>query len=404
MPTQPIYITVCFNRDFKNQRLPEILTILMNGQYIHTSLYLKDSKKNIKDIKSDIEKIRNLILKVNDKKIPIITDCFRNLIDALALPLDIRIYNVYDMHLHSKSTSKEENEKVIEQLIDVKTKKYQKVLSNSSIVYADLENRGLLFNFSKVNPLWSQDTFSGRSKSTGFNIQGFSEVRFIHTISSIDTDILLHFDWICADIRVASIMSSDHNLAKSFKKSDPYTYLMNILNTERQKQGLTDRFTREECKIIMLKSINSLDHRSLVFLEAYPELGDWIRSVSDSDSCDSMLGRTFSVSEEKSRLSVFNGVMQGSVAHAMQNVIRQIWEKLGNKLVCDIHDSIVISCSPERVEIKAIIKLVSEIMLNPFNGLINGEHLFPVKVSVGKKWRSYKVYKSIYNYDDLEVL
>ena len=66
-------------------------------------------------------------------------------------------------------------------------------------------------------------------KSTGFNIQGFSEKVFVHNVSALEGDLLVHFDWICADIRVASLLSGDENLKRSFVKSDPYKFLMKSL-------------------------------------------------------------------------------------------------------------------------------------------------------------------------------
>ena len=397
---QSVYAIVVFNKEKKGKKLPKTVIINKESKNYSIQLYDDESNKSIKSIKQEIEKLKILILKLNDKDVQIVTNCFRHLIDVLDLPLDMRRYNVYDMHITDPIYDVTSGERAIEHLKSCEIKPYQKVFANSSIVYADMERKGLLFNHSLVSPIWSQDTYSGRSKSTGFNIQGFSEKVFVHNVSALEGDLLVHFDWICADIRVASLLSGDENLKRSFVKSDPYKFLMKSLNNLRSSKGLEEVFDRDECKLILLKGINSLDCGSIVFSDVYPELGEWIKNVTSHDSAVTMMDRRFHITEDKTKLSVFNGVMQGSVAHAMQNVIRRVWEKLGNRLICDIHDSIVLNVANDRVDIKSVINIVSEIMLDPFG---DGQY-FPLKISVGKKWREYSYLRTVYNPSELEVL
>lgn len=397
---QPVYVTIVYNKEKRDLKLPKVIIVNKDNKNNIIRLYDNNANKSIKQIKIELEKLKTVILKYNDKGVKIVTDCFRNLVDALQLPLDMREYNVYDMHIHEMLYDEDGINLRIGELQKRELRNYQKVLANSSIVFADMEKKGLYYNFSHVKPVWTQDTYSGRSKSTGFNIQGFTEHAKIQNISSLETDMLIHFDWICADIRVASILSDDENLKKSFARSDPYKYLMKSLNNSRKEKGLEETFDRDECKLILLKGINSLDFRSMVFTNVYPRLGEWMSDVSSSDVSETMLGRKFHVTDEKNRLSVFNGVMQGSVAHAMQSVLRRVWLKLQDRLVCDVHDSIVLNVGNNRNDLMAVMKIVSEIMLDPF---MTGD-IFPIKVSIGKRWREYKNIATIYNHNDLSVL
>jgi hypothetical protein len=401
-------IAVVFNRD-KNRKHPRLISVLIQNKIYHFDLYRESSLKTLKQIKADITKIRELIIKANDKGHEIVCQDFRDLVETLELPIDQRDYNVYDMHLPKQESNdcikadEQKNSEIIDVLVSTKVKLYQKVLANSSVVYADLERSGLMYNYTSINPKWSQKTYTGRSKSLEFNIQGLATQDIVGTVFGKETDVLIHFDWVCADIRIASIMSGDDVLSNAFIKTDPYTMLSDILNKACEDNNSESTFSRDECKLILLKGINSLDFNSVVFDKAFPKLGTWIFRLSDKDAMTSIMGRIFRMTDDKTKLSVFNGVMQGSVAHAMQIVMRKLWEKMGSKIVCDIHDSIVVSCPADQKEISMIIDQVCEIMLRPFAGILNdddGEDFrFPVKVSIGKKWKSYKYLKTVYNND-----
>ena len=395
------YIAVIFNRD-KNKKLPRFISFLIDGKTYKFDLYREGSPKTIKQIKQETLKAQECFLKLNDKNFEIVCQDFRDVITVLDLPIDYREYNVYDFHMGRKDSDdcvrsdERYAEEIFEAMLDRKTGIYQKILANSSIVYADLENSGLLYNYTHVKPAWSQKTHTGRSKSLEFNIQGLSTKDHVTTIYGSESDVLIHFDWICADIRIASILSNDKVLNSAFIDSDPYTKLASILNDASKQRDLDQTFSRDECKLILLRGINSLDYNSIVFEKAFPDLGDWIMRLSARESMSTVLDRKFNVTDEKSRLSSFNGVMQGSVAHAMHIVMRKIWERMGSRIVCDIHDSVVVSSSPDKAEINSTIRQVCDIMLRPFDGVLEGDYIFPVKVSVGKKWRAYRHFKDCY--------
>lgn len=397
-------VAVIFNKD-KNRKLPRLISVLIGNKVKHFDLYREDSLKSIKKIKNDLNTIRELLLKANDKQIDIVCQNFRDLLNILELPLDARTYSVYDQHIPKVESSdcvrQEEiaNVEILNVLNTLKLKNYQKILANSSVVYADLEKNGLYYNYIKVYPKWSQKTYTGRSKSLDFNIQGLATSDYVYSAFGNEGDVLIYFDWVCADIRIASMLAGDLKLAESFTDSDPYTHLANILNDANKmtEEGETITFDRDECKLILLRAINSMDYNNVVFEDAYPKLGDWIYKLSEKDVMTTILGRPFKIEEDKSRLSAFNGVMQGSVAHAMQIVMRKLWEAMGSKLVCEIHDSIVLSCKNDPKDIKAMVKQVCKVMVRPFDNVIEGDYVFPVKVSMGRKWKSLTHYKTIYD-------
>lgn len=360
-------------------------------------LFRPGARKTISTINQHKALIRDLILKAHRKCRVIISD-FKSHIAAFNLPLELREYNVYDVHLPdflpSDSSTKDVEiiKKVLHKMSNSRIKDYQKVFANAAVVYQDLQNRGLLNNYTEVSPIWSQKTFSGRSKTTGFNIQGFTEPHKVLPPGANERSVLIHFDWICADIRAASLLSGDNRLQDSFVDSDPYTYMMNIINRDAPKP-----ITRSECKIFLLKSINSMDFSSIALTKIYRTLGEWIARSSKitrqpGGYLETLLGRRFRRVHARNELAVLNGAMQGSVAHGMQNVVRRVWEKLGHKIVTEIHDSLIVSSPPENNEIKATISAVAKIMLYPFEGLLSENPAFPLKVSIGKKWRQWKLF------------
>ena len=362
-------------------------------------LYRPGAGKTIKHIETNIKVIRKIIIKANDEDRCIVTSDFKKLLIALDLPIDARKYNVYDLHLPeiTPSNSSSKDHKIIKQVLSKIEKRscktYQNVIAEAAVVYQDLENNGISINHMPMYPKWSMNTFSGRSKTTGFNLQGMHEEYHVTPDHGNESDMLIHFDWICADIRVAAFMSKDSLLNEAFKESDPYNLMMEFVNSDSD-----EKITREESKLYLLKSINSMDVNSLALSSVYPDLGNWISNckqvIKDGKPLETMLGRQFKLSRAKNELAVLNGVMQGSVAHAMQRTIRRIWEKLPTKLIGEIHDCLVMSSSTEQKEIKAIIDIVAPIMLHPFEGIIDENPKFPLNVSIGKRWKKLKTYKT----------
>lgn len=362
-------------------------------------LYRPGAGKTIKKIDTTKKVIKKILIKANAEKRKIILSDFKSHIPAFDLPRDHRIWNVYDVHLtdippsNSSSHDSEIVAKVLDRMSETTPQEYQKIFAQAAIVYQDLEDVGLLTNHNPVYPKWSQKTFSGRSKTTSFNIQGFAEDFHVVPQGGQECDVMIHFDWICADIRIASILSDDPVLNDAFIHSDPYTIMMDELNS-----GSDDKITREESKRYLLKSINSMDFTSVALTEVYPRLGRWIRRCKEATSegrpLQTILDRKFRLKRAKNELAVLNGVMQGSVAHAMHLALRRIWDKLPSRIIAEIHDCLVVSAAPDGTEIQAVIDIIAPIMLHPFEGVLDSNPSFPLNVSIGKKWKKWRLHET----------
>jgi DNA polymerase I-like protein with 3'-5' exonuclease and polymerase domains len=205
--------------------------------------------------------------------------------------------------------------------------------------------------------------------------------------------VLLHFDWICADLRAASILSQDPNLIQSFKDSDPYSYLSQHLTGDKQQ-------LREEAKILLLKTINKLDHSNEYVEAAYPKMCGWLSNLlSDihmTNKSYNVVGRPFILSKERGEKSLLNATLQGSVASAMQSVMWKVRQILPSNIVCDIHDGLVLAIEKDQRKIHKTIETVSEIFSRPFFGYIQDDPFFPYRVSMGQFWKDWKVIKEVH--------
>lgn len=373
---------------------PLVTYISVNGQILRLDIYQKGTGKSLLKVEEDKIRIKKIFESSLNQKVRIICNDFKLHIKAFSLDLSPQHYNVYCI----PDTYRMKIES-IEQFISLcdsrGIKEYQKIFANAQIVYEYLEKQKLLLNYTIVNPRYSCNTFSGRSKTLDFCVQGYTEGDNVRTVSSNDSDVVIMFDWLAADIRIASILSNDTNLQNSFFDSDPYTYLMNAINNTSE-----EKISREECKRFLLKSINSMNMDDDVLIDVFPQLCKWVNSINrklDTGAVIySILGRSFSMEDAKNKLAVLNGVMQGSVAHAMQIVLRKIYDTIPSKLITEIHDSIVVNCPNKQEDIKYVINTIVKIMREPFLGYIDKEYVFPVNVSVGsrwKKWKFLKVYK-----------
>lgn len=384
----------------QTSKRPRCAGIRINDKVTTYELFRSGHKKPLRSIYNTINKIRDFIVASNDRGHTIVTSDFKQALITYQLPIDSREYNVYDVHLSGfpKSiTAANDPEKdvsfihmVLDKMVHGSRYEYQKLISNAAVVYQDLENRGLYVNETLFHPHWSMHTFSGRSKTTGFNIQGLEEDNIVKTTDSMVDDVLLHFDWIAADIRVASLLSGDSALMDSFNATDPYTEMVRFFTSDGGSN------TRDECKIYLLKTINSMDIDNDALAAIFPSLGDWIKRCYNTTRnpngvLETLLQRRFRVSRAKNALAAFNGAMQGSVAHAMHAVLRRIWERVGSYLIAEVHDSIIMAVPNDLAIIRSMIDIVVPIMTHPFSGLLEEDHFFPVRVSVGKKWKKWKL-------------
>jgi len=266
-------------------------------------------------------------------------------------------------------------------------KNWQKLRGNAAKVYYKLEKCGVMLEYKNMFPVYDMNVFSGRSSTTGFNIQGCNKEFNIKHVNS-SNNIFVHFDWMAADIRIAAILSGDKDLIDSYLKSDPYSHIVNILD------GSVDR---DQCKSEFMQAIYGLnpDHEILaVFPTCKKWISDMVIELNNNGFVRSILGRKYLTDGTiKGNRRAFNSIMQGSVAHAMNNVISKIDNKFENIILTEQHDSLT-ACVNE-FNFQDTIKYISNIMLKPFEGILDGNITMPLRIHVGKHWRVYKQIKEV---------
>lgn len=326
----------------------------------------------------------------------IVTTDFKRHLGYLDLPLEPAIqYNAYDLcwnavvKIHDLDKLAPAVENILRRMAAARLHKWQLVLASAAPVYQSLENAGIMVGNMLHRPRWTQQTFSGRSKTTVFNAQGLDDSLEIMNPRGTETDYFVYFDWISADMNVAARLSGDEALIESFAQSDPYSAMRSMVGEE---------LSRDECKLLLLKTVNSLQFESEVATSMFPKLGNWMRSVQtkiERDRCtETVLGRRFHLDKARNELALINGMLQGSVAHGMQIAVRRVWERYSTNLLLEVHDSMALSCPDYAV--KGLIRGVSEIMVQPFAGMID-DWYFPTRVSIGKaykKWKPIRIYRA----------
>lgn len=332
------------------------------------------------------------------------TTGFKQIVNAFCVPLVPGAdYNVYD---HGwESMVDEENgktamafvSKMLDRLLRMKPQAWKKIFANAAVMYQALENRGVHQGLKHVYPTWWQTTYSGRSKNTGCNIQGSDGNDLLRLPDSMDDDYFVYFDWVAADMRVAAELSGDEGFLETFRLSDPYTEVA---------RELVD-IPRDECKRLLLQAINSFSYDDPLLSMRFPRLGDWLREcherLNTEKALESILGRRFTVDRAKDNnpRAVMNGVLQGSVAHGMQLTGKRIWDVFPDRLLVEIHDSVAMMVNDDTAS--GVIKAVAKIMTRPFAGYLESNPFFPVKVSIGTKFRQWKTLM-VYREDGIDYV
>lgn len=356
-------------------------------------LYLPKTGRKIYDIEQDIKRIAAVIkdapeVHLNDYKQ-----------HSIAFGLSDEIAdNVYDDPFKwDVNPPREETRKAVSQ--GIRTMKlngshqWMRLRARAACVYRYLQERGAVFGYEQARPIWHMDLYSGRTRTTGFNIQGLGEGDPVGNING-DTQFI-NFDWVSADLRVAALMSGDEKLEESFKHSDPYVYLAEFVNQGAEK----DLLTRNEAKGAMIRSLYAMNEGSPA-LDFYSDLRDWMVGCRINYERDgylsSILGRKFrpDLKKDKGIRSVFNGTIQGSVVHAMQLCIRKVWDRFPDNVLIESHDSMTITCRPEQAP--EIMKYVRNVMMHPFREVIDANPIFPIEISIGKIYKKWKSSKRIY--------
>lgn len=351
------------------------------------SLYLRGSGRKLYDVEQDISQIASQISSANR----VMLNDYKQ--HVIAFEPDVYSPTVYDVDLPQIRPSDQQfcrkaTTTVLKKMLAIKPQSWQNIRANAAVVYAFLQEKGVLADKLR-HPIWGW-TFSGRSKSSGFSIQNWNG----YLANRNGDEYFLHFDWVSADVRALAILSGDQKLDEAFMLSDPYQYMIDHFN-----QGVPDdkKLTRDEGKKSLLAVVNSFDDQSHA-LNFYSELGSWIRKckadIDNTGSLSSILGRRFCVGGDKGdrdAKSVFNGTAQGTIAHAMQVVIRKVWDLYPDNILMENHDSLIVTSDMRTVKEKIV--EISRIMVQPFKGILDSNPQFPIVVSVGKEYRKWKEFK-----------
>lgn len=375
-----LYVCTAFRID----GLPSYTCVYENKNIDFYPLYIKNSGRTLYDISKDIEYISN---RINDSECVIFNDSIQHIKN-----FNINNRNIYDADETIKS--KYENDikkdciKLFLKFRNInKFPNWMKIRARAGYVYNYLMNKGVVYGYKIINPIWSMDTYSGRSKCSGFPLQGITDPFLANKNGD---NIYINFDWISADLRVAAVMSNDHKLLKSFSDSDPYTFMADDYN----KHG--HDLSRDEAKTAILSSIYAFDVDSPASL-FYPKLNKWMikcrKKLSSDGYISSILNRKFIVDNFRTEKSAINASIQGSVAHAMQHSINRVWKIYPDNILADNHDSLVMTCSDDKNKISSMINDVANIMTTPFNGILKNNPVFPIVVSVGKEYKKWKKFK-----------
>jgi hypothetical protein len=377
-----IYVSTLFDHS-KDSR--PLYTIIYDSQ-LKTSeaipLWISGSGITIYEIGLNVKKVAVL---VGNKPIICINDYKQHLI---AFNVDYQsIIKAYDYpslpgHGISKAGVQKFLVSQIKSMIDTGLNIWNLVRGSAAPAYRDLQTRGVIYGYSKVYPIWSMDTYSGRTKTSGFSIQGLEEDAPISNVSP--HGLFVSFDWVSADFRMAAVLSGDRKLADSYLKSDPYQFLADSLKNDQLEMD------RDTAKIQMLGSLYSLNYNSTP-MQFYMDLGAWMRRCVEHlekiGSIESIFGRVYKVEKDRDIKSAFNAIIQGSIAIAMQRTIRRVWELAPSNLLTENHDGIIMTFNERDPRTIVTIKQVAKIMSHPFSGILDDDPVFPVSVSTGKKYK-----------------
>jgi hypothetical protein len=362
-----------------------LMSIVYDGGVHFYTYYVPNTGMKLRVIKENMGKLRELLCAgavVND---------FKSHVAAFGLEKRVD-YNVYDLNLpklnidiKSINDAKKALVLLLKKVKKRKPMKWHNLLANASVVYQDIEDRGIYHGYRLEHPFYSLDTFTGRSKTLGFSVQGATSDIDLRPVSEASC-YFVHFDWISSELAIAANRAGDDALKGAFKQSDPYTLVEKYINHPEE--------TRDKCKIRFLKAMYSLAFNDEVF-DVYPKLKGWLFDRLDyleKYGClDSIMGRKYKVNEAKKKRSVFNAQFQGSVAHAMQSVLVRLFNDYRYNIVTEVHDSIIMAT--EQVNIPGLVKDVVEVMRNPLDGLVDDPPHMAVTVSVGRKWKKWKKLK-----------
>lgn len=354
-----------------------LVSLIYDGEVKIYPLYHKGIGTILSDVYSNLDIIRNFIY--NNEII-----CNDAKMHMKAFDLDLnKQYNIscYNPDKIEGLPSFEHTVQLLLQQnrLDIKQEVWMNALGNASVVYEYIERRGYKYYGKVVHPQFYLDTFSGRTRSTGFSIHNKNSDDLITSVDQTK-NIFVHFDWISADLRFGAILSEDEEMIEIFKESDPYTFITEELGIERN-----------EVKQLFLQAINNKQFDDPIF-EMYPKFAAWLSKqyqlISENKPVYNILNRPYMIQLDRTDKSVLNATMQGSVASAVQIVFDKIYALDKSVLFADIYDSIV--CVTSESALNDVIEQIGDIMYRPFKSILNKDITLPYKVSVGTKWAQWQ--------------
>lgn len=370
--------------DYKSNDTMPLYGILYDGNNVKfLPLYLKGIGTRLDQVFDNLNIIKELLLS-GDVIINDVISLLRH-ININPMSDTYKIYENSRAGLSQSTEEKDVRDQLKHMLIQAsKTPKQPWMLAkgNASVVYSYLERRGVMCGPHLYHPTIDTKTFTGRSRSAKFNIQGATaEDPIKHT--DPNNNIFVCFDWMAADIRMSGYLSGDEFINNSFIESDPYTKLSELLDGE---------FSRDECKLEMLSSIYALNPNAPI-MSMFPQLREWLnnsmKSYIDDKPLHTILGMPIPHGAMK---SVVNATVQGSVAECMQSVLHKI-RNISSYIMMEIHDSLVIACDQKSVNM--VIRTIGKFMKDPLGDIVDNGPIFPVRVSIGKKWKQWIKLKTV---------
>jgi len=346
-------------------------------------LYLRGTGLTLYEIEQSLLEVKTIIA---SNPAVVLNDYKQHI---LGFDLQDHPQSVYDLDLtplhpgHDLAACRKTISTVMAKMMRVEPQLWQSVRAKAAVVYAHLQKRGVRCGGSEVVfPTWGW-VYSGRSRTTGVPIQGMGK----GYLANVNNDpYYLHFDWVAADMRAATLMSKDPKLQASFVESDPYQYMVDRFNQTIYK------WNRDEGKRALLSSIYKLDEDDNIALKFYSGFGKWRKEcrekVQATGCLSSVMGRRFKVGGDRDIKSVFNATIQGSVAHGMQVCLRRVWDLYPDSILMESHDSLIVTA--QKSEVRAKILNIANIMVQPFRGILDDNPQFPLVVSIGRGFKDWK--------------
>lgn len=371
--------TVQILYDYKTETPTPLYAAIRNEETEFLPLYMKGLNTKVYTVHENLRKIQRTI-----ENSPVFIN------DAISIFRHINLdpsdkYEIYETNKldenHNQVYDPQAAVNELNRLLESEFKKetWRLVKGNAAAIYSELEKRGIKYGPRIKHPMYDMKTYTGRSRTSGFNIQGADDNDPIKHVCR-DYDHMVCCDWSAADMRMMGYLSGDKFIEEAFENGDPYQYMAGLISTSDLE------ITRSEIKKEILMGIYALDLSNPMF-GLFPEFKEWSQDKINRQDFKTILGMQL---EGRNERSSFNGMIQGSVAECIQSVLITL-RSIQECILAETHDSLILSCSKSNVvNVVEIIKKVMTKPLAPFGIDIK----FPVHIYIGKQWKQWNHYKT----------